>query len=185
MSWADAVKGSLRRGAQGATASEPSNKRDPRDVALEAVQRENAQLRTVVQQLTQEIREIKQSMAQPSIAKATSVPTPVTNGNDSAAPPAKKRAAASSESQQPDKLEATVIDWRKEQEEMRKLLAEIKTAIRNIGVAVNNLTARTDRVETHIGLRESTPMPTMGPTVIHTSPISVNAHVQHHDGQPS
>ncbi|KAH7979264.1 hypothetical protein HPB49_008883 [Dermacentor silvarum] len=79
VSWADAVKGSLRRGAHGATASEPSNKRGPRDVALEAVQRENAQLRTVVQQLTQEIREIKQSMAQPSIAKATSVPTPVTN----------------------------------------------------------------------------------------------------------
>lgn len=166
------------------------------------MQRENAQLRTVVLQLTQEIREIKQSMAQTSIPKPALVPTPVTNGNDSAAPPTKKRAAASSESQQLENLESavsdwrkahvTINDWRKEQEEMRKLLSEIQTGIRNIGVAVNNLTARTDRVEihidkieTHIGLRPGMEMmPTMGPTVIHPSPISGNAQVQHHDGQP-
>ncbi|KAL1421947.1 hypothetical protein MTO96_003939 [Rhipicephalus appendiculatus] len=192
VSFADAVKGTPRRGAKGATASEPSNKRDPRDVALEEVQRENAHLRTVVQQLTQEIREIKQSMAQSSIPKPTSPQTPVANGNDRDEPPAQKRAAASSEPEQHDKLEATVRDWRKEQEEMRKLLADIQSAIRNIGVAVNNLAARTDRVEshidrieTHIGLRPGTSMvPTAGPTVILNSPISDSAHAQHHDGQP-
>ncbi|KAL1428152.1 hypothetical protein MTO96_016952 [Rhipicephalus appendiculatus] len=107
VSFADAVKGTPRRGAKGATASEPSNKRDPRDVALEEVQRENAHLRTVVQQLTQEIREIKQSMAQSSTPKPTSPQTPVANGNDRDEPPAKKRAAASSEPEQHDKLEAT------------------------------------------------------------------------------
>lgn len=202
VSFADAVKGTPRREAKGATASEPSNKRDPRDVALEAVQRENAHLRTVVQQLTQEIREIKLSMAQSSIPKPTSLQTPVANGNDRDAPPAKKRAAASSEPERHDKLEATVRDcrkeqvtvceWRKEQEEMRKLLADIQSAIRNIGVAVNNLTARTDRVEshidrieTHIGLRTGTSMmPTAGPNVIHNSAISDSAHAQHYDGPP-
>ncbi|KAH7972908.1 hypothetical protein HPB52_018639 [Rhipicephalus sanguineus] len=186
VSFADAVKGTPRREANGATASEPSNKRDPRAVALEAVQRENAHLRMVVQQLTQEIREIKLSMAQSSIPKPTSLQTPVANGNHGDAPPAKKPTVRDCRKEQ-----VTVCEWRKEQE-MRKLLADVKSAIRNIGVAVNNLTARTDRVEshvdrieTHIGLHPGTSMiPTAGPNVVHNSAISDSAHAQHYDGPP-
>ncbi|KAL1437569.1 hypothetical protein MTO96_048779 [Rhipicephalus appendiculatus] len=141
VSWADKVKGAPKRGVSGETASEPRVTNAIENEVIAEMKRENAMLRSLVQQLTLEVRELRKVATPAQTPRPTPVSTPAPSSNgedqDAATPPAKKRAV---QSQEPSRAEQA-------RSEIKAMLTELQSAVGNLSLALSGLTTRVAKLE--------------------------------------
>ncbi|KAL1444463.1 hypothetical protein MTO96_045512 [Rhipicephalus appendiculatus] len=113
------------------------------------MKRENAMLRSLVQQLTLEVRELRKVATPAQAPRPTPVSTPAPSNNgedqDAATPPAKKRAV---QSQEPSRAEQA-------RSEIKAMLTELQSAVGNLSLALSGLTTRVAKLE-ECAMRAST-----------------------------